>query len=141
MGIFFISIDTMATIMQFELKEVSVPFGDLFYFYNLKLDYDEFLDVVSVPFGDLFYFYETTTEMNPFTNEAFPSPLGIFFISMLADGKAKVKVLSRFPSPLGIFFISILSYGNLNGHRENLPFAAQKVFSGKIGGFEACKLL
>jgi len=39
------------------------------------------------------------------------------------------------------FFISILSYGNLAGHRENLHFAVQKVFSGKIGGFEACKLL
>jgi hypothetical protein len=42
---------------------------------------------------------------------------------------------------MGIFFISILSYGNLAGHRENLHFAVQKVFSGKIGGFEACKLL
>ena len=47
----------------------------------------------------------------------------------------------RFPSPMGIFFISILFYGNLAEHRENLHFAVQKVFSGKIRGFEACKLL
>ena len=46
-------------------------------------------------------------------------------------------MFSAFPSPLGIFFISILSYGNLSGHRENLPFAVQKVFSGKIRGFKA----
>ena len=42
---------------------------------------------------------------------------------------------------MGIFFIYILSYGNLAEHRENLHFAVQKVFSGKIRGFEACKLL
>ena len=48
---------------------------------------------------------------------------------------------TRFPSPLGIFFISILSYGNLTGYRENLHFAVQKVFSGKIRGFEAFNVL
>ena len=73
-------------------------------------------------------------------NYEFPSPMGIFFIS--------IEILKwvapnnyEFPSPMGIFFISILSYGNLTGHGENLHFAVQKVFSGKIRGFEACKLL
>ena len=42
---------------------------------------------------------------------------------------------------MGIFFIFILSYGNLTGHGENLHFAVQKVFSGKIRVFEAFKLL
>ena len=65
----------------------------------------------------------------------FPSPMGIFFISIR---KEQVMVSGvKFPSPMGIFFISILSYGNLTGHRENPHFAVQKVFSGKIGGFEA----
>ena len=72
--------------------------------------------------------------------KTFPSPMGIFFISIRwVDDFC--NSLSGFPSPMGIFFISILSYGNLSGHRENLPFAAQKIFSGKIRGFEAFKLL
>ena len=53
----------------------------------------------------------------------------------------KKATILVFPSPMGIFFISILSYGNLAGHRENLHFAAQKVFSDNIWGFEAFKLL
>ena len=71
----------------------------------------------------------------------FPSPMGIFFISIgsWSDSMGPEQVM--FPSPMGIFFISILSYGNLTGHGENLHFAVQKVFSGKIMGFEACKLL
>ena len=71
--------------------------------------------IVSVPYGELFYFY---------------------YVNVFAKMGTKM-----FPSPLGIFFISTLSYGNLSGHRENLHFAVQKVFSGKIRGFEACKLL
>lgn len=96
-------------------------------------------------------------------NDGFPSPMGIFFVSIL-DGKMErvhewvsapygdlfyfyMKNIYRkaldeeFPSPLGIFFISILSYGNLTGYRENLHFAVQKVFSGKIRGFEAFNVL
>ena len=49
----------------------------------------------------------------------------------------KKATILVFPSPLGSFFISILSYGNFTGHRENLPFAVQKVFSGKIRSSEA----
>ena len=66
--------------------------------------------------------------------------MGIFFISMVILPQLDTNNI-KFPSPMGIFFISILSYGNLTGHGENLHFAVQKVFSGKIRGFEACKLL
>ena len=57
MGIVFISIASEEDLKEF-LQVVSVPYGDLFYFYDLK----EFLQVndemvVSVPYGDLFYFY------------------------------------------------------------------------------------
>ena len=66
----------------------------------------------------------------------FPSPMGIFFISIEFTRDAMVLAYA-FPSPMGIFFISILSYGNLSGHRENLHFAVQKVFSDKIRSSEA----
>ena len=71
------------------------------------------------------------------TLEYFPSPLGIFFISIVICGLIIVSFVLGFPSPMGIFFISILSYGNLSGHRENLHFAVQKVFSDKIRSSEA----
>lgn len=50
-------------------------------------------------------------------------------------------MLSCVSVPYGDHFISILPYGNLSGHRENLHFAVQKVFSGKIGGFETFNVL
>ena len=62
---------------------------------------------------------------------------GSFLFLLKMNIKTNVKEEQLFPSPMGIFFISILSYGNLTGHRENPHFAVQKVFSGKIGGFEA----
>ena len=61
--------------------------------------------------------------------------MGIFFVSIESLVSAVDDV--AFPSPMGIFFVSILSYGNLTGRRENLHFAVQKVFSGKIRGSEA----
>ena len=67
--------------------------------------------------------------------------MGIFFISIGFSDALSTPFSVTFPSPLGSFFISILSYGNLSGHGENLHFVVQKVFSGKIRGFEAFKLL
>ena len=43
--------------------------------------------------------------------------------------------------PYGDLFYFYISYGNLTGLRENLHFSVQKVFSGKIRGFEAFKVL
>ena len=97
-------------------------------------------DIVSVPYGDLFYFYMILRCVYFQIVWKFPSPMGIFFISICLDYTICNQQM-LFPSPMGIFFISILSYGNLTGHGENLHFAVQKVFSGKIRGFEACKLL
>ena len=119
---------------------VSVPFGELFYFYSYARLFGRFAVCVSVPYGVLFYFYEIMMNLTLISGMMFPSPLGIFFISIATFAVHKLYQMG-FPSPMGIFFISILSYGNLTGHGENLPFAAQKIFSGKIGGFEACKLL
>ena len=91
------------------------PLGIFFVSMKIMKMFRLILILVSVPFGELFYFY---------ANQGVTQSSG-----------------NTFPSPLGSFFISTLSYGNLSGHRENLHFAVQKVFSGKIRGFEACKLL
>ena len=47
-----------SAILQSQIKIVSVPYGDLFYFYlcpTFTTDFSAYL--VSVPYGDLFYFY------------------------------------------------------------------------------------
>ena len=51
------------------------------------------------------------------------------------------ELITSFRPLWGSFLFLFLSYGNLTGLRENLHFAVQKVFSGKIRGFEAVKLL
>ena len=37
---------------------VSVPYGDIFYFYRRILYLSRIIIFVSVPYGDLFYFYD-----------------------------------------------------------------------------------
>ena len=65
---------------------------------------------VSVPYGDLFYFYKKIAFLTKQNNEKFPSPLGIFFISILRDDCTFTDE-SRFSSPMGFFFISIMKTG------------------------------
>ena len=64
MGIFFISMNDILIKGAIDAL-VSVPYGDLFYFYlslsNLLLI---ILDLVSVPYGDLFYFYKQRKVLN-----------------------------------------------------------------------------
>ena len=60
---------------------------------------------VSVPYGDLFYFYPITRKVH-LGNYGFPSPMGIFFVSIGEDAFNKT-IQFAFPSPMGIFFISI----------------------------------
>ena len=96
---------------------------------------EEVREAVSVPYGDLFYFYKKIAFLTKQNNEKFPSPMGIFFISILnkttkVTGKGQVSVPygdlfyfynengiafileKRFPSPMGIFFISIDFYSD-----------------------------
>ena len=86
---------------------VSVPYGDLFYFYlakalrltpeelsfrplwgsflflyNEKNSHSTNSFTVSVPYGDLFYFYAVSVLSGILVALMFPSPMGIFFISM-----------------------------------------------------------
>ena len=68
-------------------------------------------------------------------------PLWGSFLFLYVENQTVEFDAELFPSPLGSFFISTLSYGNLSGHRENLHFAVQKVFSDNFRGFEAFKLL
>ena len=144
---------------------VSVPYGDLFYFYVPEtLDPDAIYIVFPSPMGIFFIsiancialcnitfwfpspmgiFFISIFPSSEIVSKKFmmfPSPMGIFFISMVKQRDFAIR-FKLFPSPMGIFFISILSYGNFTGHGENLHFAVQKVFSGKIRGFEALKLL
>ena len=98
MGIFFISISWFVIIRNF-CERVSVPYGDLFYFY---LELFRVLDSpihVSVPYGDLFYFYNNSNKDLCFKNAVSFRPLW------------------------GSFLFLFLSYGNLTGYRENLHFA------------------
>ena len=87
-------------------RHVSVPYGDLFYFYALLEPYNKFeaespspmgsffisiigisfdkalnAILVSVPYGDLFDFYKAKWCLDKYL-ELFPSPMGIFFIFM-----------------------------------------------------------
>ncbi len=79
LGIFFISI--VKNNAYIEGKRVSVPYGDLFYFYDYVRAYNTLSRFVSVPYGDLFYFYELI-DKDLLKDESFPSPTGIFFISI-----------------------------------------------------------
>ena len=62
---------------------------------------------VSVPYGDLFYFYYNEETPLVFFAKGFPSPMGIFFISIMEKYEKKAEDVA-FPSPMGIFFISII---------------------------------
>ena len=109
MGIFFISIISKRFAKIFLKNSFRPLWGSFLFLLSLFLMYNSRCKRVSVPYGDLFYFYRKM---------------------ILSSQSWKL-----FPSPMGIFFISILSYGNLTGYRESLHFAVQKVFSGKIRGF------
>lgn len=91
------------------------------------------------PLWESFLFLYSMEKWNECMN-GFPPPYGDLFYFYMKNIYRKA-LDEEFPSPLGIFFISILSYGNLTGYRENLHFAVQKVFSGKIRGFEAFNVL
>ena len=43
------------------------------------------MDIVSVPYGDLFYFYRKKKMRKDEFSQMFPSPMGIFFISIYDD--------------------------------------------------------
>ena len=113
---------------------VSVPYGDLFYFYRVSIttmkalckrfrplwgsflflcyetsNYEKLIRTVSVPYGDLFYFYlHSTSRTKKETMQAVSVPYGDLFYFYAVDDVTVVPVATTFPSPMGIFFISIL---------------------------------
>ena len=138
-GVFFISMKGKKVSVKCNVCFVSVPFGDLFCFYRVGETPAEYIPTpFPSPLGIFFISIEFTRDAMVLAY-VFPSPTGFFFISIVKPENC--YPCGTFPSPLGSFFISILSYGNLAEHRENLHFAVQKVFSGKIRGFEAFKVL
>ena len=84
------------------------PMGIFFVSITTRGDKKLVQHFVSVPYGDLFYFYKAKELYNEDTPLVFPSPMGIFFISIIANGYFEFPNGRVFPSPMGIFFISIL---------------------------------
>ena len=87
------------------MRNVSVPFGDLFYFYAWH-----FAQGIShLGFRPLWgnFFISILRDDCTFTDESgFSSPMGFFFISIMKTGR-KASWTYEFPSPRGIFFISM----------------------------------
>ena len=79
------------------------------------------------PYGDLFYFYGTNKKDKGRRWISFPSPMGIFFISIMIKGWFKSEE-GWFPSPMGIFFISI-------GKRKCVKMNFRKCFRPLWGSF------
>ena len=71
---------------------VSVPYGDLFYFYWNSAILQSQIKIVSVPYGDLFYFYIHIFGLNSVMGW-FPSPMGIFFISIKCESNGNLFIL------------------------------------------------
>ena len=105
MGIFFISMIQRKDIDKF-LKEFPSPMGIFFISISIEHFTTQEEEAVSVPYGDLFYFYFKNLLNNVRINK-FPSPTGIFFVSIPDHIVLKETKDDRFPSPTGIFFVSI----------------------------------
>ena len=94
LGTFFISIVIPREVPKETPKEFPSPTG-IFFISMVKSDSKAPLDAVSVPYGDLFYFYTNNNEnvnVTEVKNE-FPSPLGFFFISIFLKSNGLKKEL------------------------------------------------
>ena len=88
-------------------KIVSVPYGDLFYFYAERIPSQaEQIAEFPSPLGFFFISIQYWHDYK-FIKEKFPSPLGFFFTSILGKKVLVVDLDGQFPSPMGGFFISI----------------------------------
>ena len=80
MGFFFISMERKT---NYELaKRVSVPYGNLFYFYTNAVQVWEMAKLCFRPLWGSFLFLYFENDTYCIGGFGFPSPMGIFFISM-----------------------------------------------------------
>ena len=85
MGIFFISMARQVYVSG-QLLEFPSPMGIFFISINFASFKEPGGKFVSVPYGDLFYFYKLPIIERKLSENLFPSPMGIFFISILSYG-------------------------------------------------------
>ena len=93
-------------VLSIHLSDVSVPYWGSLYF-NPWTRRKAFFPWVSVPYWGSLYFNDIT-ESHPLEKKAFPSPIGVLYISIV-KGRCCTQYAWKFPSPIGVLYISILS--------------------------------
>ena len=109
MGIFFISIYMRISCVNYNLT-VSVPYGDLFYFYHM---------------------YDDTVQLR--SKIKFPSPMGIFFISIPTNFRAWQNGLISFRPLWGSFLFLSCPMETLPGLEKTCTLRCKKFSPAKSG--------